>query len=216
MRLSHHAFLVRGEGKTVLPLLKGCLKKEYGIDVENHPDTWEEAAEVFGIDEARQMSEYQTRKTLPDTEQLIFVSFNTMTREAQNALLKVLEEPTERTHIFLITPHASTLLPTLQSRLSDTFSFETLSESSVDAGTFLHASLEKRLSLIEPLVKEKNTHGADTLLSGLIALLHEKRENLSSNRPLLESLQKITKYTTDPAVSLKMILEHVALTTPVI
>ena len=75
--LSHHAFLVRGEGKTVLPLLKKHLKKEYGIDVEGHGDILEESADIFGIDEARQMSEYQTRKTLPDTEQLIFVSFST-------------------------------------------------------------------------------------------------------------------------------------------
>lgn len=39
-----------------------------------------------------------------------------MTEEAQNALLKVLEEPNASSHIFLVTPHADALLPTITSR----------------------------------------------------------------------------------------------------
>ncbi len=214
--LPHHAFLIKGEGKSVLPLLHKRLKGEHGIDIEGHADVWGETIDTFGIDEARRLSEHQSRRTLPNTEQLLFISFNTMTREAQGALLKVLEEPTERTHIFLITPHADTLLPTLRSRLSDAFSFDTETKSSLDAETFLHASYEKRLSMIEPLIKEKDAEGTHLLLSNILSLIHKERKNLPEHKTALQGIQKMLNYTTDPATSVKMILEHVTLTTPIL
>src|SRR4030095_11642506 len=41
---------------------------------------------------------------------------HTMTEQAQNALLKSLEEPPASSHVFLVTPSPQTLLPTIRSR----------------------------------------------------------------------------------------------------
>jgi DNA polymerase-3 subunit delta' len=41
---------------------------------------------------------------------------HTMTEQAQNALLKSLEEPPPTSHVFLVTPSPQTLLPTIRSR----------------------------------------------------------------------------------------------------
>lgn len=48
---------------------------------------------------------------------IIICDADTMTREAQNALLKLLEEPPERTVLLLTTSHPKHLLPTILSRL---------------------------------------------------------------------------------------------------
>ncbi len=50
---------------------------------------------------------------------VIFERAEAMTTEAQNALLKTLEEPTDRTYLILTTSHPSQLLPTIRSRCSD-------------------------------------------------------------------------------------------------
>jgi DNA polymerase-3 subunit delta' len=53
-----------------------------------------------------------------------------MTREASNALLKTLEEPSAGTHIFLLAHHRNQLLPTLVSRCQ-ALRFDPLSEGEV-------------------------------------------------------------------------------------
>jgi DNA polymerase-3 subunit delta' len=50
---------------------------------------------------------------------VIFEKAELMTVEAQNALLKTLEEPTERTYLILTTSNAAQLLPTVRSRCSE-------------------------------------------------------------------------------------------------
>ncbi len=55
---------------------------------------------------------------------------DTLNRNAQNALLKILEEPPRNTVLILITHRAGALIPTIRSR-TRTVSFNTLSESTI-------------------------------------------------------------------------------------
>jgi DNA polymerase-3 subunit delta' len=63
-----------------------------------------------------------------------------MTEQAQNALLKSLEEPPPTSHVFLITPSPQTLLPTIRSRC------QTLRMGPLPA-SLLEAALVERLDL---------------------------------------------------------------------
>jgi len=65
---------------------------------------------------------------------------HTMTEQAQNALLKSLEEPPPTSHVFLVTPSPQTLLPTIRSRC------QTLRLGPLPAA-LLEATLSERLSL---------------------------------------------------------------------
>jgi DNA polymerase III gamma/tau subunit len=76
-----------------------------------------ESYETFGVDEGRELKEAQLSKSFGGGKKIFVISFETITVEAQNSLLKVFEEPTPDTHFFLISRTGSRLLPTLRSRI---------------------------------------------------------------------------------------------------
>ena len=63
------------------------------------------------------MKDRQQKKSLDGGKKIFVISTNSITREAQNSLLKIFEEPTEGTHFFLILSSSRILIPTLKSRL---------------------------------------------------------------------------------------------------
>ncbi len=85
---------------TVLP------EKDEAIDINRG---------VIGIDSIRQLI-YQTRSKKSDTQIIIIDFAEKMTIQAQNAFLKLLEEPGANTHFILVSHQPSKLLPTIISR----------------------------------------------------------------------------------------------------
>ena len=87
--------------------------------LENNPDfIFLEAKETsIGIDQIREMQKILVLK--PFVEKLKFCLISeaqNLTTEAQNALLKTLEEPPENCRIVLTAPSESFLLPTILAR----------------------------------------------------------------------------------------------------
>lgn len=76
--------------------------------------------EAFGIDQARQVQHFMTRKSQVTTASVGRIAYlpeaHTMTREAQNALLKLLEEPPTGSMLILTATSERALLPTIVSR----------------------------------------------------------------------------------------------------
>lgn len=94
--------------KSLLPNVEG-----------NNPDVLVvEAAELaIGIDQIRQAIHFLSIKPLGEEEKMVIIKdAEKMTDEAQNCLLKTLEEPPENTTIILQTPDPELLLPTVVSR----------------------------------------------------------------------------------------------------
>lgn len=95
---------------------KSCLQ----TDSNNHPDvrfvTHEKAS--IGVDDIRdQLINDITIKPYSSSHKIYIVpDANKMTEQAQNALLKTIEEPPEYAVIILITENAQNLLQTIQSR----------------------------------------------------------------------------------------------------
>lgn len=89
------------------------------IDSGNHPDVQivQPSKASFGIEEILQWQEKVYRKHF-EGKYKVFVleQADRLTLPAENALLKVIEEPPERTIIILSAQNAETLLPTIQSR----------------------------------------------------------------------------------------------------
>jgi DNA polymerase-3 subunit delta' len=89
------------------------------IRSENHPDIhWiEPSGSIIRIDQIREliraisMKPYEAR-----TRVVVISSAQAMNPEASNALLKMLEEPPDRTVLLLTAPRVSDLLPTIVSR----------------------------------------------------------------------------------------------------
>lgn len=70
---------------------------------------------LFGIEEAREL---RRKAYLTAADKKIFlIASAKLSPDAQNALLRVCEEPPEQTHIFVFVASSEKLLPTLRSRL---------------------------------------------------------------------------------------------------
>ena len=77
-------------------------------------------AKAIGIDEVRQLEHFLSLK-IPGNQQVARVAIiedaHLLTHEAQNALLKTLEEPPADTVLILTVAHEQALLPTIRSRV---------------------------------------------------------------------------------------------------
>lgn len=107
---------------------------------------------------------------------------DTMNRNAQNAILKILEEPPKRTIIILIAHRVGNLIPTIRSR-TQTFTFSPLSKQNM--GQLLS------LSELQPSNDEQDTliEMADGSMGKAIELLEEEGlEMLATTLQLLGTL----------------------------
>jgi len=215
----HHAYLIEGERQAVFAKLSTFLKEEIGVESTGNPDFWYGEFEKFGIDEGRQLKSLQSTKGVTKLPRVFVISTHFFTKEAQNTLLKVFEEPTENTHFFLITPSAENILPTLKSRLfmvTDESVFNLSEESIEKANKFLHGDVAERTKIIKPLIENKDKVNTLSFLAALETKLHDVN-NMKTNQKYIDSLNDILKfrsYLYGNAPSLKMILEHFVVTTP--
>ena len=78
-----------------------------------------------GIDVMRKIPEFIFQAPIKSKKKAVFIlNADDLTREAQNAILKIVEEPPKRGIIFLGTKSAENILPTLLSRCQKFYFFE--------------------------------------------------------------------------------------------
>jgi len=214
--LTHHAYGIAGQPETIIPkLIKSLLK--IGYRTKGNPDFRVESHDVMGVDESRVLKEAAGRKAISGSKKVFIISARGITKEAQNALLKVFEEPPLGTHFFLIVPSLEILLGTLRSRLFAVDAFRINdNKTSSRAETFLDAAVPFRLKIIQGLLK-----GADeeTGKKELLAFMDEIEQSLAAGErrsvaDALEEVLKVKKYSRDRAPSFKLLLEHLALVLP--
>lgn len=144
-------------------------------------DTAKKTVQSIGIEEIKKIQEKIFLKPLRSTIKLIVLEdAHLLTPEAQNALLKVLEEPPANTHIILSTETKEALLPTIISRCQiieletpkQALSATTREEVQAFIAALPELSLAERLKLAEKLAKEKEK--ALIWIENLILVLREK------------------------------------------
>ena len=250
---SHHACCIVGDPK-VRDELISILEKEHKIKAHGNPDFFDRTYEIFTIDDARFIKSLAETKPVTassdshkhandnngDGKKIFVLTMNGITVEAQNAMLKLLEEPPEYAHFFLFIPSAHLLLPTMKSRVSiidiKGLGVEHPSKTTIvgysdvalmkEAEAFLKAPTAKRLetikSLMDAISKEKKTkQDAIDLINAIEAAVYAKAggaEGLKKNAQELvkissamEAIQTARRYMNDRAPSMKMLLEYVAL-----
>jgi DNA polymerase III delta prime subunit len=240
LNLSHHAYLLIGSDH-VRANLVSILEKTHKIVVRANPDFFDRSYQIFTIDDAREVKTFHgTRPVHSDGKKIFVLVMNGATVEAQNALLKLLEEPAEYAHFFIIISSAHLLLPTVKSRMqiiemkqetgsrkqgggkneknaigknktSDTINSELLQS----AKKFVTSSKAKRLEevkkLIDDISKEKKTkQDAIDLLNAIQVVVYEEK-GVKGGKSALEVIETARTYIDDRAPSVKMLLEYVAL-----
>lgn len=145
-----------------------------------------------GIDEARKIRHFLATRPVHSLYKVVIVSgAEHLTAEAQNALLKIMEEPPDYAQIFLITPQKEHIISTVRSR-AHAVRFP-LRDDSNKASPLRRAPLLKfDIASLEKLISE----GADNdeeLNRVLYSLLDTLRARPTDNFPALcETVRRIT------------------------
>lgn len=222
--IDHHAYVVAGQKESLIPLFLDIFANKFGIAVNGNPDFSIIHFESLGIDEARKVKELQSMKSLGSSKRIFVISTNAITVQAQNAMLKMFEEPTENTHFFIIVPSTSFFINTLLSRMVVLENGLTSSCHSCEGGNpvlnskiFLKSTYPERLKMIEKFLKafKDNKEGksaANNFFSEIEVML---AKDVKGNKDALEKLLEIKKYVFDTSSSLKILLETLALILPI-
>lgn len=201
--LTHHALIVQTNDPTsALSLLENLLGVSFSHAA--HQDVVFRSYESFGIDEVRELAFLSLQKPVIGDLLRIIVQSGNITTEAQHALLKQTEEPSEATRYIFILPSRVPILQTLRSRCA----VVSLSESNISAHETAH-NIAQDLKDITKITKDKNDTAMEVRLRRTEALLHTV---LQHNAPLAEALIVARRYIESRGSSPKMLLEHLALT----
>ena len=255
-KLSHHAYGIVGTGFVRLDIIY-FLEREYGVIARGNPDLFVQKYEVLTIDDARRLKElHATRPFSSKSNQEIngengvkdddsrgagrkffILEIDSITNEAQNALLKIFEEPNDYAHFFLVIPSEELLLPTLRSRLfmvrKRRFS-EIVHGSTLVPGensykgypctedvkinknlvSFLSSGKAERIAFVDKLATDisddkKPKSAALDFCADLSR--HLRADGIEKNAAALAAIAKTESYLRDRAPSIKQLLEYVAL-----
>ncbi len=204
----HHAYVLEGEANTVVEGLKDFLDKSLNIKSFGNPDVTIMMEDTFTIDNSRELKILQSWRAVTG-KKIFIIAFRFMGHEAQNALLKTLEEPTEDTHFFIITPKVDILLPTVRSRvivIADTAGESHVLEA--EAKKFIKASVVERLAQVKEMIEEKDKGKAIDFVQAIERILAVKPKD---NAAALAQILEVEKYLQDRSSSVKLLLEHLAL-----
>jgi DNA polymerase III delta prime subunit len=160
----------------------------------------------------------------------IIISADRAYHEAQNALLKLFEEPPPGVVLFLILQSLGGLLPTLRSRVQE---ISTKSEARnpkqeehTKIKTFLKADKEGRSAIIKKLTNGKDEEKRREQREEAIALVNSIEEiaykqwegqtfqDGEAIRGLLSDISVLRGHLYDRSAPVKMILEHLSLVIP--
>lgn len=233
----HHAFVIEGDIKQSRAALFDFLKNEFGMGL-GHNDLVLLDRGDFGVENVQEIIDVNSRKPTVGMYKIIVVVLNSISHQAQNAILKTLEEPRPGTFIFILANTASVFLPTILSRvqvvrgvagaskdeLKDVSKSDIKKNESLDAQIFIKNSSSERLSQIKEILDLKSDEeigdgeifafiqGVEKITSELA----QKSKDAALNTLVAQIFTKVEDYMRDTSSSKKLLLEYVALRLPVL
>ncbi len=171
---------------------------------------------VLDIGTAREIISFA--QTPYNEDKVALISFNTASLPAQNAMLKVLEEPRAGVRFILLTTHKNTLIETVLSRVQHVQVEGVIDVQEKHAEEFLATSPSFRikLSFVTTLlagVDEEGRKDRESVKMFILSLVEVLAKNHVEARYITETLE-IASYASDPSASGKALIEYLALLLP--
>ncbi|MFZ2522977.1 MAG: hypothetical protein WAW92_01165, partial [Minisyncoccia bacterium] len=185
-------------------------EKNLKIEIHANPDFKVYEFKNMSVEDAGGIRESSEKKSFNGL-MVFIVSFESISHEAQNSLLKTLEEPTPDTIFFFISPQDN-LLPTLKSRMHVVKSEELKIENSFDSIFKLNLKerLERVKEIVEAISDEDSTkQEAINFVNNIESELY--KAGLKENSEKLVACQNARIYLLDRGAPVKMILENLVL-----
>ncbi len=219
----HHAFVIEAEAEEGIKTVQAWVERELEMKVKANPDVVVLRYGLFSVEDARRIAEIAAGAPFAGTHKVVVIAATRAYHEAQNALLKLFEEPPPETYLFFILPTLGGLLPTLRSRVQilDANRGFTKPPISKAAEEFMKANKEERSAMIKKLAsgkdeedRRKNRDTVLTIVNGIEAVAYMSGRRTSRHRELLEEIQTLRGYLHDRSAPVRMILEHLSLVLP--
>ena len=171
---------------------------------------------VIDIDMARALTSWAN--TPYEGEKTALISFHTITLPAQNALLKIVEEPRSGVRFIFVTTNKDAIIPTLYSRLEERTTRSSKTEKNLNAVLFLSTAHTSRMKLpfITDLVTKEDKQGRkdrETVRLFIISLVDVLSSHKEYSKYTLMTLETAS-YAGDPSSSGKALLEYLSLLLP--
>lgn len=197
-----HGYLLYGEKKAALTMIAEASREIFGTDnIRQNPDFFSYSFALFGIEQSRTVIDLAAKKSFGGTAKIFQLEFGEATREAQNALLKLFEEPAANTYFFIYTPALENFIETLRSRLIPIFVSFGHSVSESDSGDeervaekFLKMNVGEKLDFFAKL---KDREEAKNLILGVMVELRRNKplslKNCGQIKKIEEGLKLISQ-----------------------
>ncbi len=204
----HHAVVFEGDRDVAHEAALEYVESTLDVAVHANVDVLVTDHERLSIEEARDLKTRAFRAPI-GSRQVLILRCGDILHEAQNALLKLLEEPPLTTHLILIVPSVHMLLPTVRSRMLYAGLYQRTVPVNDTGQRFLVAALKERLAMVDRVLKGKERAPAQTLLDEI-----ERAVRTTSDPAMLRELVFVRGYARDRGSSQKMLLQHLAHTLP--
>lgn len=217
----YHSYIVEADpNETAIPLREFFEKR--GDIVAGSMDTLCQSYDSFTMDDSVFLKDWHSHKGSTDGKRICILGAKSINREAEQSLLKMLEEPAVNTHFFLVVPNALFLLETIRSRAQIVKVVNEEDQIFIKNATkFISASPKERIDFVAEMIKEyKDDEGsgnlrfnATKLINELEKILYEKFKIKKSEdlQFILKELHQSREFLSTPGASVKMLLEHIAL-----
>lgn len=208
--LQHHAHVIQHSILSEVPLSARIQTEEFKPE-----DIHEFVFEDGGVGEVRELHNRVYLK--PRGERALYlVAFGDLSNQAQNALLKVLEDPPSHAVIVLGVPSPRTLIPTILSRVQILEDAPIVELFDDDAHALLSASLPQRLTLLTPYIENRDVEKLCSLIEKTLSVVQKMHPaNKALIREQTQSAVLTVQYLRMQGSMVKMLAEAWALTLPV-
>ncbi len=217
----YHSYIVEGDIDATILILRKFLEEREDIKKDN-PDFLCQIYDAFTIYDCALIKNWHSERGVSGGKKICIIGTKFINYDAERGLLKMIEEPQEGTHFFIIVPNSQILLDTILSRSHVVKIISGENSSTKNAKEFLASSKNIRIEMVSNIIKgRKDDEGsgglrfeATELVNALEKLFYVKFKADKNNIEIqfvLEELQKARNYLSTPGASVKMILEHIAL-----
>lgn len=215
-----HAYIISGDAESAIRV-----STEFASRTYQNPDVVVLRHTLFSVEDARKLSDVAHAAPLGD-QKVVIVTATRFFHEAQNALLKLFEEPPPDTTLILVVLSEGMLLSTLRSRLTPLPGSTTggLSELALE---FLKADAGERDKLVAKLIdrsksdkdaeKQRARSEAIRLVEDLIRVADKGQKGGKGTDELISFIDDLMHFLPilhTRSAPLKLIFEHLTLVIP--
>lgn len=200
----HHAILVTAESISSAQISPSLKRQD--ADIQHF------VFDRMGIDDARLLSVTATRKPVVHDVRVLVIYTNEVTTEAQNALLKLFEEPPLTTRFVVVMAAPDKLLPTLLSRFYRQ-EVEVVKADTEVFDSFQKSSYADRMLEITARTKNKDSSWINAIFLGS-EYFADSCKDTKIKESILRSVLFVRQYSGVRGSSSKMLLEELAISLP--